>query len=680
VRQYGVALLRGTPEEREARSRHARWVARLAAEAEPLLFSPARGRTVARVQHDVDEVRAALAWAAHLEGGRPAGEPMTAVRIAGALGWFWLSGVPWEEGRALLAAALAAADAEAVPDAARPTADRVALGTLFYPATGLQYFAGDAGAMLALTARELALWDTVDADLAGAGAAADPALRLAAVRGRTLAHQLRGLALAMRGDHAEAVRQLDRSVAVAGDAGERWLHAVMTMRRALVRLMGGDHAGADADYRAAIPLLRAVGERWFLSLTHEGMAANALAGGDLAAAAAEGRRAVRALREERDEWFVSRGLDTLAAVLAAAPGGPAQAGVGARLHGAAHALRRRCGAAVIGTDQARHAAADAALRARLGGAAFAAAHAEGEAMTLDDAFALVDDDAAFAGVAGPSAAPTPAEPSAAVDAPRPGAPADAPARGGALRLDVLGPFAMARDGRELPADALPVGKARELLLFLVLHERATREQVGLALWPDASAAQVRNTFHVTLHHLRRLLGDAAWVVFDQGAYRLDRLPAPGAALDADVDAVLAAADRLRAAARRQERVAAEELDALGRALARARGDLAAGVAAEDWLEAHRARVRAAWADGMDVLARQHAAAGRPADALAAAERLVAHEPLRESAHRVLMEALAALGEPGRALAHYDALAALLDREVGARPARETQALRARLAA
>jgi DNA-binding SARP family transcriptional activator len=83
---------------------------------------------------------------------------------------------------------------------------------------------------------------------------------------------------------------------------------------------------------------------------------------------------------------------------------------------------------------------------------------------------------------------------------------------------------------------------------------------------------------------------------------------------------------------------------------------------------------------MDVLARQHAAAGRPADALAAAERLVAHEPLRESAHRVLMEALAALGEPGRAVAHYDALAALLDREVGARPARETQALRARLAA
>jgi DNA-binding SARP family transcriptional activator len=34
----------------------------------------------------------------------------------------------------------------------------------------------------------------------------------------------------------------------------------------------------------------------------------------------------------------------------------------------------------------------------------------------------------------------------------------------------------------------------------------------------------------------------------------------------------------------------------------------------------------------------------------------------------------AAGEPARALAHYDALAALLAREVGAAPSRETRAL------
>jgi DNA-binding SARP family transcriptional activator len=39
-----------------------------------------------------------------------------------------------------------------------------------------------------------------------------------------------------------------------------------------------------------------------------------------------------------------------------------------------------------------------------------------------------------------------------------------------------------------------------------------------------------------------------------------------------------------------------------------------------------------------------------------------------------MASYAAAGEPARALAHYDALAALLAREVGAAPGRETRAL------
>jgi DNA-binding SARP family transcriptional activator len=120
------------------------------------------------------------------------------------------------------------------------------------------------------------------------------------------------------------------------------------------------------------------------------------------------------------------------------------------------------------------------------------------------------------------------------------------------------------------------------------------------------------------------------------------------------------------------------LDAARAALDRMRGELAAGTAAEDWVVAHQDRVRAAWAEGMDALARLLAGAGRPADALAVCERLVAREPLRESAHRLLMEALVALGEPGRARAHYEGLVQLLAREVSVRPARETQAIADRL--
>jgi DNA-binding SARP family transcriptional activator len=247
-----------------------------------------------------------------------------------------------------------------------------------------------------------------------------------------------------------------------------------------------------------------------------------------------------------------------------------------------------------------------------------------------------------------------------------------------LRLEVLGPFAVGLDGQPLPADALPTGKVRELLLFLLLHERAGKDEVGLALWPDASPAQVRNAFHVTLHHLRRLLGDVRWVTFARNTYRLERAPAPGMVLDAAVDAVLAAAAAVRQAARRQTPLAATALDGVRAGLARLRGDLAQGLAVDDWILPHQDRVRAAWADGMDALARAYVAVGRQADAVATCEALVAREPLREGAHRLLMEALAALGEPARALAHYDALTALLAREVGTRPARETQALVARL--
>ena len=87
--------------------------------------------------------------------------------------------------------------------------------------------------------------------------------------------------------------------------------------------------------------------------------------------------------------------------------------------------------------------------------------------------------------------------------------------------------------------------------FLLLHERAAKEDIGLALWPDASPAQVRNVFHVTLHHLRRLLGPEPWIVFDRGGYRLDRSPPGEGVLDIDGDAVLSWSPRLRPATRPQ---------------------------------------------------------------------------------------------------------------------------------
>jgi predicted ATPase/DNA-binding SARP family transcriptional activator len=701
VRQYGLARLRESAgEERRARARHARWVTALAQAAEPLMFGPARGRTIARLERELGEVRAALAWAI-----APGGEVGVALRLSGALGWFWFTGVGWDEARAWTRAVLDAADREGIADADRPLGDRIGLGTLLYPTAGLAWFAGEADAMVGLTARELAVWDSVAAEPGLTGAQ-----RLSAQRGRAICLQLRGLAFAMRREFEVAMPLLAEAIAVAAAAGDAWLKAVLTVRRPLAWLAAGRLAEAAADYATAAPALRALGERWFLSLCEEGRARTAIARGDLGAATAFARESVEVLRPEPDAWFIARALDTLA-VIAVRGGfggaeGPARARTAARLLGAAEGLRRRCGATVLGFDAPTHAATTAATRAALGDDAYGAAHAAGMALGLEGIFALAAGgrvlspevvvapgsataadpgervDAARAAAAAPAASVLAADEGGAPGGEaRDGAPpagAERVTSAGSLAVLAFGPLSVVRDGVALTPAELAPAKARELLLYFVLHPPRTKEQIALALWPDASEARVRNAFHVTMHHLRRILGRKDAVAFDGRAYALVRGGAAdgeATALDCDVDAVLAAAAAVRESERRRRTVDAPTRAGWRAALARAeRGPLGEGVDAGDWLVEHQDRARAEWAAGMEGVARLDAGDGAHAEAAATLESLVARDPLRESAHRALMQAYVALGEPARALAHYDALTALLAREVGTAPARETRQL------
>jgi DNA-binding SARP family transcriptional activator len=329
--------------------------------------------------------------------------------------------------------------------------------------------------------------------------------------------------------------------------------------------------------------------------------------------------------------------------------------------GAAESLRKRCGAGVIGPDLERNARMAQTLRARLGDADYRSTFAAGARLSLADVFDLMDAD--------------PIQATATATAPAVATVIGAPVR---IELRVLGPFAVLRDGVAQQGDALPTGKVRELLLFLLLHDRVTKDDVGLALWPDSSTAQVRNIFHVTLHHLRRQLGPERWIVFEQNAYRLDRAPANGLRMEADVDALLDMSVRVRQMVRRREAPDAKVLDSAREVFERCRSDLAPGLPGGEWLVAAQDRVRASWADGLDALAQLLSAAGRHDETVAACELLVAREPLRESAHRMLMEALASRGEPARALAHYQSLVTTLKREVGASPSAETRAVADRL--
>lgn len=666
VRQYGSALVRSLPGERELLSRHALWVAEFAERAEPATFSSARGRVVANLRRSVEEIRSALHWATGSDG-----DPLIAIRIAGSLGWYWISVHPWGEGRQLLQATLAVADAQGVADTERPIADRVALGRMMYPMLGLAYFAGDTDAMLSISRRELALWDSVDAE-----AGLTPEQRLSSARGRTLCYQLTGLAHAMRGEAAEARPVMDLCITTAEASGDRWLLGVMFMRRALAHFILGEHDAAQRDFETSVPQLRALGEHWFLSLALEGMAINALARGDIKGAGAYARDSVVVLRPEPDAWFISRSLDAIAVILEAQVAADtlpsrermpdARSVVAARLMGAASGLRRRCGAGIIGPDMKRHAETTEALRARLGAESYAAAFGEGELLTLGDVFEMMEKDPVVVALARAEKLPAPPTPDVPNGAPR------------TLEIAALGALRIVDGGEALPNESMPVGKALELLLFLLLHRGVTKDEVGAALWPDASAAQVRNVFHVTLHHLRRALGETRWISFDRNLYRFDRAPEPGRTLTFDVDVVLAASARLRAQLAERAVLTPDELHEARRALDRNQGLLAHGLINPEWIIPYQDRVQASWGDGMDALAQLAFRVERLDDAASALESLLHREPLRESAHRLYLETLAARGEPARALAHYETLAEQLKREVGARPARETQAIAARL--
>jgi DNA-binding SARP family transcriptional activator len=238
-----------------------------------------------------------------------------------------------------------------------------------------------------------------------------------------------------------------------------------------------------------------------------------------------------------------------------------------------------------------------------------------------------------------------------------------------LRIRALG--AATVDIGDTPVTAADWGyaKPRELLFLLATSPPLTREQVGVALWPEQSRQQLGNALHTALRGLRRALGDPEWVQYADGRYAVNRsLP-----IDCDV----ATFERALAAAG-GARPAAAAVPHLQRAVAAYGGDFLTEMAAGDWARARRDDLRRAFENALLATGRLHAAAGRHQQAAAAFRRLVAHEPLNETGHRELMAAWAGLGETARAVAHYAELTDLLAQQVGVPPAAETTALYRRL--
>jgi predicted ATPase/DNA-binding SARP family transcriptional activator len=232
-----------------------------------------------------------------------------------------------------------------------------------------------------------------------------------------------------------------------------------------------------------------------------------------------------------------------------------------------------------------------------------------------------------------------------------------------LRVRLFGPFEAYVEGNPIPRLRSRKGEWLLALLLLRRGQRVDRDWLMGTLWPDSAPAQASASLRQSLADLRRALGGAAW-----------RMHAPTPRTLA-LDAVGAEVDVLAF----DRELAQGDPAALERALELYRGALLEGCR-EEWVLPEREVRRQAYLGALQRLAAYDLEAADPAAAVPRLRLLIAADPLREDAHRRLMQALAAGGDYASVSQIYRDLRLLLHRELNAAPGLETTALYERLRA
>jgi DNA-binding SARP family transcriptional activator len=240
-----------------------------------------------------------------------------------------------------------------------------------------------------------------------------------------------------------------------------------------------------------------------------------------------------------------------------------------------------------------------------------------------------------------------------------------------LRISALGGAGVDVAGHTLTSSDFGYAKPRELLFYLLSHPPRTREQIGLALWPEASASQLRGSFHEALRRLRKALGGSRWIVHENKRYSFNP-SLKGHYFFFDVEAF---EEKLTEAERAKEESPSEAIRHLKEAVGLYGGDFLEGFAAEgEWALVRQEELRRSYQDALFSLGGLLYGEGSYSEAAEFYRKVIAIDRYSEAAHRELMRSEAASGERGRALRHYRELVELLREELGSSPAPETVGL------
>jgi predicted ATPase/DNA-binding SARP family transcriptional activator len=283
LRAYGAERLVEAGEAEPLAARHTAWFVELAEEA--ATHRTAR-RWVRRLGADYDNLRAAMdrAMTTH--------DHQTALRIGGALGWYWMEHHT-EEGRQRLAGALALAEG-------RPPTLHLARALLAAAMIELQRFP-TLGAVVVAARRGLELFERLG----------DP---VGAATAKTL---LASAELQHRGPSDDAVRLVTEAEAGFAAAGDRWGEAFAAVNSLVVKWDDlGPPGQAEEVGRRALERFEALDDQWGKALALYRLANLARQRGAVGAAVERHEQAIAAAREDGPLFVLCASLVELGVLVA----------------------------------------------------------------------------------------------------------------------------------------------------------------------------------------------------------------------------------------------------------------------------------------------------------------------------------------------------------------------------
>jgi class 3 adenylate cyclase/DNA-binding SARP family transcriptional activator len=239
------------------------------------------------------------------------------------------------------------------------------------------------------------------------------------------------------------------------------------------------------------------------------------------------------------------------------------------------------------------------------------------------------------------------------------------------RFRVMGRFAVEADGVAVAEGQLGSRKARLLVKLLVARreQHVSMDTIIDALWVQGAPDKAVENVASLVARLRGALGSDT-IQGGRSGYRL--VVPPGCTIDIDdVERLVEEAERRLDAGQPALAATASshalELLGSGRPFEEEAGEA-------EWLDDLRREVERLVRRARVVSWRASAGIGEHRRALAVAEEAVGADPLDEEARRAVMLAYHRLGEPGEALAVFEAAREVLVEELGTEPGPETQAL------